>query len=500
MVIRKSNSTLFPIDSFMVQTMNMFFPGEFPVHALPPIMQAAVFDLVAKTQSPLAIVVSAVIASAGLAAQAEADASRPNCKPSPIGPFIVVLASSGERKSSVTKRAFAAHAKFEGIVQQQMDQQIAGFEASSMEWAIVLASIRADMKKATKKGQSTDALLSDLKAHLMKQPKRPLTPNVTFSDVTPEALAKSMTSKWPSVGLISDEGDGLLNGRAMQHMHLLTQAWDGDPLHIDRADGSVEPVADPRMTMLAMIQPELFAKFMRRKGKEAHDLGLFARTLITYPVSTQGRRYNDPAGGLVATDGLEAFDARIFQILTKVWSSGRGGNFERQTIAFSKEASVHWIKLGNWVESQCVPDGLYGRTTAYASKIADNVARMAALFAYFDGDRFEISLEDVQRAEAVVGFYSKEHLRLFFPPPLVPMAPAQVDAYALQAWLAKRVISQGSFRFYRRAVRQNGPLRCKDRLVAALHWLSSEGKVALQNHGRSVVIDCHPGFFAPGTV
>jgi hypothetical protein len=470
---------------------------DFPFSALPSFIQAAVSDIGAKTKSPLGLVASVALGSVALAAQGAIDVVRPDSDPSPVGLYIDVLATSGEGKTKPFDMAFAGHKQFEDWVAEHALQQAADFDVDTAEWKEELTGIRADLARARKKGQLTESVRSALRTHLQKRPVLPLTPKIIFSDTTPEAIASAVTGKWPSVGLIAGEGDGLLNGRAFQDMTLLTQTWGGERLYIDRVDRTVRPISDPRMTIVALIQPHLFfKKFMGRKGDEAHELGLFARTLITYPRSNKGYRFREYQGRAVAANGLNAFSARIFEVLQRTWDPVHGPNFKRQSVTFSEEAAIYWVALCNRIEAQMAPMGWFCNMSAYASKMGDNVARIAALFAFFCDNRMEISLGDVKRAEAIVNFYTAEHIRLFFPPP--QMRAEQADAYALEAWLIKQIQVKATLCFNQRWVRQSVTplsLRSNACLLPALYWLVTERKVLLKQEDGAQVIECNPDFY-----
>jgi len=467
----------------------------FPFDALPHPIYAAVHDLVVQTKTPLPLAIATVLASVSLAFEGDIDVVRPGCEPSSVGLYILVLASSGERKSATTRKAFAARTQFEAMAQKMVQQQGGSCEAALTVWRIVEKSIHAKIKKAADKRLPTDLLCAELEAHLERRPARLLAPKMTFTDASPEAIAASITARWPFIGLVADEGSGLLNGRALQNMPLLTKLWDGDRLNIDRVDGTVEPIADPRMTLLAMIQPGRFSKFMKKKGEEALELGLFARTLITYPFSTQGFRFMPVDGQPTSGDGLQALNARLLHVLQRTHAKANRGCFDRKNLTMSPDAKRYWIEFCNWTEMQCAPTGIYAHSTAYASKLGEHLARLAALFAYVHGDVKEITLDDIERARATLDFFTHEHMRIFAPAP--PMPPTQADAYLLRHWFAEKMCKDGNLRFPRNKIIKYGPapLRNKERLYPALWWLQKEGAISIFLEGKFTIIYCNKSYF-----
>ncbi|MGC3963631.1 MAG: DUF3987 domain-containing protein [Rhodocyclaceae bacterium] len=91
----------------------MFNPHPFPLYALPPTMRAAVEEVVGLTQAPVEMVVSAALAAASLAVQAKFDVERMSGLISPCSLYLITLAESGERKTTVDNLLFSAFTEFE---------------------------------------------------------------------------------------------------------------------------------------------------------------------------------------------------------------------------------------------------------------------------------------------------------------------------------------------------------------------------------------------------
>ncbi|MDH8228156.1 DUF3987 domain-containing protein, partial [Klebsiella pneumoniae] len=67
----------------------------------------------------------------------------------------------------------------------------------------------------------------------------------------------------------------------------------------------------------------------------------------------------------------------------------------------------------NQVESEMRMIGLLYDFKDYASKMAENMARLAALLHYFSGDGGDISVTAVKAAVEIVAWYIEEYIRLF---------------------------------------------------------------------------------------
>ncbi|ASN99431.1 DUF3987 domain-containing protein [Escherichia coli] len=78
--------------------------------------------------------------------------------------------------------------------------------------------------------------------------------------------------------------------------------------------------------------------------------------------------------------------------LTKVEANPSVCENNRICLRFSAEAERHWIEFYNQVESEMRMIGLLYDFKDYASKMAENMARLAALLHYFSGDGGDISV------------------------------------------------------------------------------------------------------------
>ncbi len=120
----------------------------------------------------------------------------------------------------------------------------------------------------------------------------------------------------------------------------------------------------------------------------------------------------------------------------------------------------------------------------YAAKIAENLARLAALFHFFEGGEGEISSETVERATAVSIWYGEEFKRLFAAPPA--LSQEEADANLLESWL-KNYARENTLSLRRNDIRRSGPelLRTKGRLDSALHLLFLRGVLSFSVVNRT---------------
>ena len=82
------------------------------------------------------------------------------------------------------------------------------------------------------------------------------------------------------------------------------------------------------------------------------------------------------------------------------------------TLFFSEPAKSTWIKHFNEIESALAALGEFASITDFASKAAENAARLAALFHLFEGKTGDINCEDIERAIQIIRWHLSETKRV----------------------------------------------------------------------------------------
>lgn len=135
---------------------------------------------------------------------------------------------------------------------------------------------------------------------------------VLYSDTTPQAYLFGLRYNSRCAGLIEDEAGRFFTGPMLGDLGLLNKLWDGRNVAVDRRTASFV-VRNPRSTLHLMVQPSVFREFMEKKGEKARGIGLFARCLVSFPMSTQGTRFIVAPGG--PGGRVRAFSNRIRELL-----------------------------------------------------------------------------------------------------------------------------------------------------------------------------------------
>jgi hypothetical protein len=157
--------------------------------------------------------------------------------------------------------------------------------------------------------------------------------------------------------------------------------------------------------------------------------------LVAYPMSTMGERFIiQPRSSYPS---LTKFQARITELLHLEHSAIEAGTHRRRVLRFGWEARQRWIDGFNLTERQIAPGAPLSPISDFVSKLGDNIARIAGLYHFFQGNEGdEISLDTLLRAIEVGTWYLNEFERIFSP--AIPMLHQdQVDATTLEKWLVK---------------------------------------------------------------
>jgi hypothetical protein len=465
--------------------------NDYPLHAFPTIIQNAILDVYKKTQAPLPLIGSSALGGVSLTCQDAVDVRRMLDLVSPASLFLFTIAQSGERKSTVDKMFLKSIRDFEEYQARLMAPKLDQWRAEKLAWGEEKKGLLLAIRSAAKHGDATDLLTQRLQEIMSRQPIEPQPLKLIINDATPEALVQTLHERWPSAGIMSDEGAIVFDSRAMQRLGLLNSLWAGDEHDVYRATKPTVTLRNARLTFSVMVQPATFQNYLNKKGSLSRDIGFLARCMICAPISTQGTRFiNNPDTSMLH---LHSFHKRCTEILTRSSDNRKLGSGTRTTLDFTPEAPDCWIKFANWIENSLGPQLHLFDIREYAAKNAENAARMAALFHHFDNQEGSIGIETVSKAIQICQWYMNQFKYLFGNQPQV--APEQVDAWTLESWLHGYFQQNpGIYHIRRNLISQYGPnlLRNRIRRDHALHILSSQGKVIFEKSGKTILIRLAP--------
>lgn len=462
----------------------MFNGRPFPVDALPQIIRNAIYEVEQHTQAPQGLIAASALGVISLACQNRIDVCRMRNLRGPVSLFLLTLADSGERKSTVDKLLMEPLYQLEKNLFEKYTHDLTVWKNDEEILNIEKKSLMSKLKSDIRRNKDHLATNEKLKALLASHPKSPMRFKQIFNDATPAAIKDYLCGDWRSVGIMSDEAGAIFNGYTLNELPFINKMWDGAIFPVERKSEPEKIISDARMTLSLMVQPNVFKGYIDRKGDMAKGIGFFARCLMCHPGSTQGNR--QITSPVVSTEHLPIFHQRLMGIVNE--SIARNNENGRLCLRFTVDAEKRWIAFSNNVENEMGILGKLSNFKDYASKMAENMARIAALLHHFNGDEGDISLSTVEAAVEISTWYVGEYVRLFSKPQEFTLAISEADE--LYWWIKNYCIRLQASWITKNTVLQYGPNKFRNRSKAneLLNTLYSQNRILAAKKGKTVFI------------
>jgi len=451
---------------------------------VPGIMMAAVDEVVSNTKAPFDLALMSALTAGSIALQGVVDVQSPTGFTTPVSIMTFALAESGERKTAIEKHFLSGLRSFQREKKAQYRQDMVEWELDHEAWS---DSLKGKKKELLRQGAGREEILEVLKSMSAEKPKKPKSPTFLYDDTTIEALLQGMHDGSKNAALVSSEGGTILNGHAFRNLPALNNLWSGSDCSVERRTTESIEIIDGRLTISVSVQPGIMQDFSERKGKAARDIGFWARALIFTPVSTQGARFE--YGVKSSQVEMARFNRRVTELFRLVEKDKNQNGLARHVITFDEELKPYWLGICNTIEQEINLGGRFEYMKDHASKLADNIARVAALISCVEhGVEEPIRKEALQAAVSICMYCSDNFSRLFNSVP----QPIR-DAEELCLWL-NRFSLRGIRYMKKNRIMQYGPscVRKKSRLDAALDWLVLSRKIAIGRYGKTGYVDIVP--------
>ena len=457
-------------------------PGAaYPAQHLGP-LRAAVEAVQGMAQAPVAIPAASALAVVSLAVQGFADVETLG-GPRPVSLYALTIARSGERKSSCDAPLMAALRAFEKEQASAQREAVASWQNAHALWKGERDRILADARKG--KGERKAAARADLDA-LGPEPAAPPSADRTVTEPTFEGLTRLFATGQPSLGIFSDEGGQFLGGHAMntdnrqKTLAALNDLWQGNPIRRTRAGDGHSTLYGRRLAVHLMAQPAVARAFMA--DRMASETGFLPRFLICEPPSAIGTRLHANARGDGAA--LGAFGDRLRAVLdTSLPMDLATRELSPRVLPLAPEARALLVRFADAIEAAQAPGRDLAHVTGYASKAAEQAARIAGVLALWcDLGAPAVTARDMGDGCELAQFYLGEAKRLAD----AAVISEKIDqAEALRKWLLE---SWPHAEILVREVVRLGPnaLRESPKARAALGVLGQHGWLAPLDRGAVV--------------
>jgi hypothetical protein len=383
----------------------------YPIAALGHLREA-VEAVQGMTLAPIAIPAQSALAVASLAVQGFANVETLGGT-RPLSLYALTVAQSGERKSSCDAPLMEALREFEREQATAQREEMESWRNAQAIWKGERERILGATKKG--KGEGLGNARDELDA-LGPEPTAPPAPDRVVTEPTFEGLTRLFVQGQPSLGIFSDEGGQFLGGFAMNSdnrqktLAALNDLGQGNPIRRTRhGDGSVT-LYGRRLAVHLMVQPRVAHAFLA--DPMAGDTGFLPRFLICEPPSTIGTRLhactrrNDAA--------LAGFRVKLGAILQMPMPMDPDTReLTPRTLGLSQEARALLVGFSDAIEGQQASGGDLAHFTGFASKAAEQAARIAGVLTMW-GDMAapEITGLEMARGIELAQFYLGEAVRL----------------------------------------------------------------------------------------
>lgn len=388
---------------------------KYPLEALGSILGEAAKQLAYHVQVPEEMAGQSVLAAAGLVAQAHINVQRGSIGVSPVSIFCISVAESGDRKSTVDRLALAPIRSYESERALAFSAKEQKYKAEMEAWELRRNSIikLCSKPKAELSADEQKRLSERLFQLELSKPRAPSRSNITFSEPTSEGIWKHYIQGDPSAGLFSDEGISFFSGHGMNDeakgrtIHILSKLWDGDPITRTRgSEGESGSLANRRLSSHLMIQPVIASKVLSDPLLQGQ--GVLARFLICHEPSIAGSRLlsdRDLEKGANSDPAIAKYSQKLTNLLNRPLKINEStGELQLTIFALSGKALDAWCALHDGIEEQLRADGRFIDIKAFASKAAENAARIAAILAFVE-DYDQPTVEHVGRAGVLISYY-----------------------------------------------------------------------------------------------
>lgn len=379
----------------------------FPVDALPTLMADMVTAMEDRIQAPVTLCAHSVLSAAVLACQGLADVRKPDSGRSmPLSLFLLVVAASGERKSSCDNLALKAVSAVEARFKETYADDMRRYRADKAAFDGEVSKVKSDRKIDKDERQQ--------RLRAMDEPTEPAAPFLRATEATYEGLLNFLAKGRASIGVFSAEGGSFLGGHGMSD-DAKTRTLTGLSTLYD--DGSAQRIRAKEITIIdghrvsisLAAQARIAAALL---GDElAKDQGFLGRFLVCYPDSRIGTR--EVRRAVEGSDPrIDAFTARVARLLAL--QEGDHAPLLLPALDLDDEAWEVFRAFSQAIENNLGDGKPWHPIQAAAQRLPENVCRIAGvlhLFAHgatnkpIDGDTMASACE-------VGAFYLKEALRV----------------------------------------------------------------------------------------
>lgn len=447
------------------------FDPPFPTAALMTVMGGAANFIHLKNQSPVEMGACSVVSASALLCQGIVDVEWRDGKRSPTSLFIVVEAESGERKSANDDEAYGNIRRFDEHQELLEKESNADHSADHDLWKLKVKECRKLIAKLCARGECTDEEEDELKSLILEEPVRRKFARMFLMDATQPAMADHLGSRYPYVGLNTDEGSSLFKNGVFRDFGMLNKLWEAGNLSSNRIARGRSDLRHCRFGIYMQIQPDIMDVLIERADNLYHATGFSSRALHVRAKSTQGTRNKKFVE--LRKEEIQPYHSRVKELL----GAYAGPVIPLpEAILLSKAASELLVWFDGEKEKELGEGGRFFHMRGAASKITENCARIAAILHTMEKRDGLIGVDVLSNAIKLAAWFLNQYRMRF-----CPLSQLELDMIELDDFITDKVAPRFS---KEKAVPgpylcRRGPLRLRpvERMWGVVKALEARGKV-----------------------
>lgn len=472
-------------------------PLQYPIYSLPTLMYQAGCNVGTRFKCADEITAQGMQSVVAAAVQSNIEVDVPVFGVSTTNLWMLTVAGSVEGKDLVCKLLGSGFDRFATEIMARDQDNLIRYAAEFDTWRAERDGLRNRLTRLASRDEDIEEIRALLTEHHLRKPNSPVSHCLNLDSFDAKTLINSLAMQSKFVFINSMEGVSVLNHKATPNIPWLLKSFSGEQIVFGY--GSPNPksysVRGALTTMNVMIQPKPFSDLLEDKHEQLITNGFLPRFLPAYPLPQRGRRLI--FDGTLNSDGLDAFNRRVYDVLSES-SYFKNEGQKKITMSFSPQARSLWIDVRNAIEASMAPGGGLFSVPEFAGRVANNAARMAANWQYFQHGNAEISAVTLSAALEVCKWHAIEFVRMFSEDAhmLEPERDAILLEGHLRRWYNQRAVWKWEFlvlqRFSPRPLRGN-----KFKFIGALSILENQGKVVRVNDGSGEIIQLTTYFINP---
>jgi len=398
----------------------------YPVDALPPVIRNAVREVSGKLDVPAVIAVHTALGVVSLACQNFISVQCPNYPPTPCALFLWTISNTSGGKSLMEQRFLRKVVEFENKSKEGAAARMSDYKAELKIWNDDDRRLSKEYRDAEPGSEQATLIRERRLLHEKARPVKPEARELRYADLSPQGLRDALVANG-AIGILSPEAGPAINGMTFSQPAMLCGYWSGEDRPVALVSGSRRADA-PRLTMSVMFQDDRFREYMKNRGADAFGTGLLARILPAFPMTFDWKGQKTTVGD-VPEPALDLFNSRVAEVLAQPVP-------EKRLVRQLADGARHYWKLfREAVHRELICSDHSENIKSFFRKLAEQAARIAGLFHYFDGEPGDVSAEAMKSAIALCEWYAHEFFRIFS-----EFAPSQQQmeneaAQKLLAWL-----------------------------------------------------------------